>query len=218
MTEGASAIVAFSNGKPAIVERTLGTGRVLVMTTPISDVSRPQGREPWNWLPTGNDNWPFMMLMTETMLYLAGSGDVKLNYLVGDTAELRQSSTADQAWLLFTPAGGRPTTVRSDEGELRLPFTGTPGAYRLKPTETREPLGFSVNIPASASDLTRLDKTQLDSILGKDNYKLAGEQESIVREQGQQRVGREFFPFLVFVVAMLFGLESVLANRFYRRE
>jgi hypothetical protein len=75
-----------------------------------------------------------------------------------------------------------------------------------------------VNLPAAASDLTRIDTARLNAILGEDQYQLATEQAEIVREQGQQRVGREFFPFLLMLVATLFGLEAVLANRFYRTE
>ena len=108
--------------------------------------------------------------------------------------------------------------MRSDEGELQLPFTTTPGVYRLKPAEANAPRGFSVNLPLEASDLKRIDEEQLDVALGEGHYKIATKQEEIVREQGQQRVGREFFPFLVFLVALIFGLESVLANRFYRKE
>ena len=218
LSSGAATLVPFSNGQPAIVERGMGTGRVLVMTTPISDPSRPAGREAWNWLTTAPDAWPYVMLINETMLYLAGSGDVQLNYLSGQAATIRDASTDGQSYALFTPAGGRPSTVRSDEGRLQLPFTATPGIYRLKPSETNNPRGFSVNLPIEASNLQRVDEERLDAILGEGQYKIASEQEEIVREQGQQRVGSEFFPFLLFLVALMFGLESVLANRFYRNE
>jgi len=216
---GAETIVSFSNGQPAIVAHTLGAGRVLVMTTPISDPARPAGREPWNWLPTGFEPWPYLMLINETMLYLAGSGDVDLNYESGQTAQLSERTTdEDRAYLLFTPGGGRPTTVRSVDGRLRLPFTATPGAYRLKAVDDGELRGFSVNLPPAASDLSRIETSRLDAVFGENGYKLARKQEEIVREQGQQRVGREFFPFLLVMVALIFGLEAVLANRFYRTE
>ena len=108
--------------------------------------------------------------------------------------------------------------MRSVDGRLQLPFTATPGNYRLKSTATNTLRGFSVNLPTQASDLTRVPSEHLDNVLGEGQYKMAREQDEIVREQGQQRLGREFFPFLLFVVVMLFGFESVLANRFYRTE
>jgi hypothetical protein len=56
----------------------------------------------------------------------------------------------------------------------------------------------------------------LDAVLGADRYQLAREQEQLVRVQGHQREGREFFPFLLILVAAILVLEQLLANRFYR--
>lgn len=218
LAEGA-VVVRYSNGQPAMVERPLGQGRVMVMTTPISDSASPVGREPWNWLPTGFEPWPYVMLINETMLYLAGSGDVQLNYLSGQAAVIEEHSASDdRTYLLFTPLGGRPQTVRSDDGALRLPFTSAPGAYRLKATDDDTLRGFSVNLPAEASDLKRIDREQLDRVLGADRYQIAREREEIIREQGEQRLGREFFPLLLLLLATVLGLEALLANRFYKAE
>jgi hypothetical protein len=216
--DGASVVLRYSNGQPAVVERPLGQGRVLVMTTPVSDAANPPGREPWNWLPTGFEPWPYVMLMNETMLYLAGSGDAQLNYLSGQTATLADASPAsdDVAYHLFTPLGGRPQTVRSDDGRLALPFTTAPGAYRLKSLDDDKLLGFSVNLPLEASDLARVAPARLDAVLGKDRYQLARETAEIVREQGEARVGREFFPLLALLLVGVLGVEALLANRFYR--
>ena len=48
--EPAHVVASFANGKPALVERQIGAGRVLMMTTPVSD---PAHDDPWNLLPTG---------------------------------------------------------------------------------------------------------------------------------------------------------------------
>jgi len=34
---------------------------------------------------------------------------------------------------------------------------------------------------------------------------------------GEARMGREFYPFLLPLLALILGLEHLLANRFYRR-
>ena len=50
----------YRNGLPALFERMLGKGRVVIVTTPISQsASDPQA---WNQLATGFEPWPFMML------------------------------------------------------------------------------------------------------------------------------------------------------------
>ena len=218
LNAGANVVLRYNNGQAAIVERPLGEGRVLVMTTPVSDAANPTGREAWNWLPTGFEPWPYVMLMNETMLYLAGSGDAQLNYFSGQIATVADAGPANEtaAFHMFTPLGGRPQTVRSDDGRLTLPFTTAPGAYRLKGIDEEQLLGFSVNLPLEASDLTRADGARLDAVLGKDRYQLARETADIVREQGEARVGREFFPLLALLLVGVLGVEALLANRFYR--
>jgi hypothetical protein len=100
---------------------------------------------------------------------------------------------------------------------VTISTTEAPGVYRLR-GEREGPVtrGFSVNLPASASRLERTTTQQLDAVLGADRYQLAVDQEQLVREQGRQREGREFFPFLVALVAATLVLEQLLANRFYR--
>ena len=76
--------------------------------------------------------------------------------------------------------------------------------------------GFAANLPAAASRLERTTTRQLDTVLGADRYQLARDQEQLVRVQGHQREGREFFPLLVILAAAILVLEQLLANRFYR--
>jgi len=45
---------------------------------------------------------------------------------------------------------------------------------------------------------------------------LAHDREQIDRELSAGRVGRELFPLLIALVAVVMGIEHVLANRFYR--
>ncbi len=98
--------------------------------------------------------------------------------------------------MLFTP-GGETQPVQARDDKLTISTTETPGIYRLK-GERDGPVtrGFSVNLPASASRLERTTTQQLDTLLGADRYQLARDQEQLVRVQGRQREGREFFPFL----------------------
>ena len=77
--------------------------------------------------------------------------------------------------------------------------------------------GFSVNLPESASQLTRLAREDLDELLGAGRYHFARSQDEIVLGVGEARMGREFYPFLLPLLALILGLEHLLANRFYRR-
>ncbi len=209
-------VLRYGNNKPALLERAVQQGTVLVMTTPVSELERPQGRQAWNEL-AGPDDWPRFILMNQIMLYLTQHDAGKYNFDAGQTVVLsNRSDEAPNRYLLFTPQGEtQPVLARNEQ--LTISTTDLPGTYRLK-GERDGPVvrGFSVNLPARASSLERMDKESLDQILGPDRYQLAREREQIEREQGRQRAGREFFPFLMSILAVTLILEQLLSNRFYR--
>jgi hypothetical protein len=209
-------VLRYGNQAPAILERRVGQGTVLTMTTPITELDRPAGRQAWNELAGPND-WPRFMLVNEIMQYLTQHDAGKYNYETGQDVVLANHADKDPSrYLLFTP-GGETQPVQARNDTLTISTTEAPGIYRLK-GEREGPVarGFSVNLPASASRLERTTTQQLDAVLGADRYQLARDQEQLVRVQGRQREGREFFPFLVTLTAALLVLEQLLANRFYR--
>jgi hypothetical protein len=216
-TPGAHALVPYSNWQPALIETALGRGRTLVLTTPISDPARPRGRETWNELPTGSDAWPFVVLVNEMVRYLADAGGLKLNYLAGETAVLANRPVQDpERYQLFTPSE-QPQDVTAAGGKLVVKFTECPGAYRLKGHRGRPIVrGFCVNLPRVATELTRLTRADLDGVLGPDRYHLARTLDELTSGVGEARLGREFYPLLISLWAVLFALEHLLANRFYR--
>ena len=212
-------LICYSNGKPAILEKPLGKGRILTMTTPISDSARPAGRAAWNQLPTGEEPWPYFVLVNEILRYLAGSRESRLNYLAGETAVLANDPDRDpQRYQLFTPLE-EPQEITARDERVVVKFTERPGAYRLKGNRGGPVVrGFAVNLPAEASDMTRLPPERLADVLGKERYQVARSREEIVRQVGIARVGREFYPLLIAALALVLGLEHLLANRFYRRN
>ncbi|MDP6445340.1 MAG: hypothetical protein QF805_16190, partial [Pirellulaceae bacterium] len=213
----ASTIVPFSNGRPAIIERRLGRGFTLTMTTPLSEPSAGVNRPtPWNELASGQDNWPPFLLANTIAQRLAASGDIKLNYLAGEPATLPNHSLRDPAkYQLFAP-GADPQELAARESQVSVVFTETPGAYRLKGFRGGPIVrGFAVNYRADTADLARLDVKQLDGVFGEDRWSLVEQMTEIERAQGAQRVGREFYPLLMVVLVMLLGMEHLLANRFY---
>lgn len=212
-------VIPYGNGMPALVDHQLGRGHVLTLTTPISDPLRPQGRSTWNELATGEDAWPCFVLVNEMILNLVGSSEIKLNYLAGETAVLPNTdSRMPDRYQLFTPRD-EPQDVVARDGRVTVRFTDVPGPYRLRGSRTGPIVrGFAVNVPAEASDLTRVSREELDSLLGKGRYQFARNREEIDRAVGNDRIGSEFYPMLAVLLAAVLGLEQVLANRFYRRD
>ena len=219
LAEGVGVICSYANGRPAILDRSVERGRVLTMTTPVSD---PAHGDPWNLLPTGPDPWPFLALATGMVDYLCGARDDRLNYLVGQTAALHLHEGADSAGYVLRMPGGQAVrqSLLPGRDEVLITTTGTPGNYRLQSGGTRGGLdrGFSANPPQDVSALARADFAEIAGTIGKDRVQLARTKEEIDIRVGLGRVGRELFPWLITMLAVILGGEHLLANRFYRRE
>jgi hypothetical protein len=219
LAPSARTIIPFGNNKPALMENGLGRGKVLVMTTPLTDPLQPRGRPCWNELWFGSDSWPGFMLWNEMLVYLVGTGEVRLNYQTGETAVLANDPAVfPERYQLFTPLD-EPVDVLSRDERVTVRFTDNPGAYRLR-GQRGGPLvrGFAVNLPADLGDLTRLPKEKLEDLLGKDRFQFARSREEVNRAVGTDRIGSEFYPLLVTLLALVLGLEQTLANRFYKEE
>jgi Aerotolerance regulator N-terminal len=213
-------LVRYTNGEPALFELKVGEGRVLVLTTPLTEVARPKGRPSWNSLFLGSP-LPAWMLVRGMGLYLVQARSETLNLTVGQPARLRNDVRVYPGnWTMFSPDTRRPPApLASSRGEIRYPFTGVPGQYRLKGAGDRPAnRGFSVNLEDRATDLTRVTAAQLDELLGADNYKLTSNRADFERAQGTSRRGQEFYPVLLLVLAVLLALEFLLGARFYGRS
>ena len=208
--------MTFSNNQPAILERIIGDGRVVMMTTPISDNANDASRPAWNLIPIGmlDGSWPFLMLADGMLTYLAESESSRLNYDVSQTAVVKVSkgATAKRYELLTPELNWREITAINDQ--LELGFTDSPGTYRLF-NDNQRVGGFSVNLAEGATRLDRVSDEQLDSVLGEKRYRIAIQQSDIVREVDESRAGREFYPFLMVALAIVMGLEHLISNRFY---
>jgi len=212
-------VASYSNNRPAIVERLLGKGRVIVMTTPVSEPAEPIGRTAWNELFTAEDAWPTVVLLDQIARFIVSSGDSKLNYLSGETAVIPLSPERDpDRFQLFGPTGETQDVVARDR-RLSVRFTEIAGQYRLKGFRG-EPIlrGFSVNAPATAGDLLRMPRATLDNVLGAKRYQFATSRDEVTRGIGESRVGREFYSFLLIGLAVFLAIEQLLSNRFYRRQ
>jgi hypothetical protein len=186
------------------------------MATPIAEESQPAGRSAWNELLTGN-TWTSFVLLNDLFKNLSGGGANRLNYLTGETAILTHDETRDPLrYQLFTPLD-EPQDIVPRGGSIVVPFTEYPGAYRLKGQRDGPIMrGFAVNLPAEAGELTRISRERLAELLGTDRLRYARNQDEIVLEVGEARLGREFYPYLMLVLVVILGLEHTLANRFYR--
>jgi hypothetical protein len=221
LVDGAGIVIPYSNGLPALIDRPLGNGRVLTMTTPISETSETSLADSWNLLTRADDRWPFFVLSKEMFRYLVGSADVRLNYLAGETAVIPLGRQSVPIVSLFTPQGDTfRQSIDEHQNALVVASTDTVGNYRATAgsEDQRVELGFSVNLPMEVSELDRLSPDEVKALFAPVPYRLARSREEIDRSVSVGRVGVELYPYLMFLLAIVLAAEQVLGNRYYRDD
>lgn len=212
---GVGVVLPLTDGRPALLERPLGAGRVLTMTTPVSD---DPNRKPWNLLPVG-EAWPFLILANQITSYLVGSSDQQFNYTAGQTVVLQlDSRRRESTYQLFAPGGlSFPLSADLKRHMLEITATDQVGNYRVRAGAAAEvDRGYSVNFALGQTQLQRIAKEELAKILASSAYRVARTQNEIERDINTGRVGRELFPTLILLVALALAMEHLVANRFYK--
>ena len=210
-------VAVYNNFEPAIMERRMGSGRIIVMTTPISEPVNLRGRKSWNQRPLRIFEW-FLVLRGISRYVVQADSDA-LDVRVGSIASLRNDlKKYPDAWNVFSPDPERPPgKIATVNNSVSYSNIDLPGHYRLKGVLDGPVLrGFSANIDPKTVDLTRVVPEELDKVLGAGRYQLAKEQDEITRQQGQARKGREFYPLLMMMMFAAIVIEYLVSNRFYK--
>lgn len=222
MSGDAYIVARFANNQPALVERPVGRGRVMTFTTPWSDPLTPVGRESWNALPTQNPPWPFVALANQLIGYLSQSDAGELNFLAGETVNLQLSPKQQVTdFVLKEPEGeALRRTLPPGEDAIRISTTNELGNYRVAAGGRSGALdeGFSINAAADLSRLDRIDPVSLTAVFPKDRVHFAQSLDDVEEYVNIGRSGRELYPWAILFVAIVWGGEHWLANRFYRAE
>jgi hypothetical protein len=213
-------IARFANNQPALLERSVGQGRVLTLATAVSDPLEPKGREPWNLLPTGPEPWPFLALSNQLVGYLAQADGDGHAYLAGETVNLRLSPRQRVAsYALYLPDGQSVRrTVPPGDDSIRISTTGELGNYRVASGGQTRRLdrGFSINAAPAVTNLQRVAPEALTAALPAEQMEIARTLDDVRRYVDVGRSGRELFSWAIALVALVWGSEHLLANRFYR--
>ncbi len=199
-TSDAEILAKFDDGLPAVLERTDGEGRVLLVAAP---------------LDTRSGDFPLQAAYLPFLRRLAvhASGRV--------VAPLWQSTGEAYGFL----AGLREPVIESPSGELIRPATGTTSGAAITLHENGfyatyagrvqgEPVAqVAVNVPTRESDLTPMDPRELLLGVGQETtVGRAGPPATPQEVEGRQRLWRA----LLLVVVALLIVESLLASRGWR--
>lgn len=200
---------------PALLERPVGRGRVLMLTTAVNSVA-------WNDLLGGNDVWSYLALADQVTGYLNASAIGRSNWTVGNSVTVRiDPDSQDRTGILRMPDFKQlPHDIPKLAETINLRDLAAPGHYELVPANENASLsgGFSLNLPSAESDLTKLTKTELDDLLGEQRYAIARELESLVRNVQAGRLGQEVYGLVLAVLIGVFVLEQIAGTWFYRTD
>ena len=204
--------------EPAIVERLpdpqSSQGRVLVFTTPLY---RP--RKEWN---TIWDSWTCLGLTYATARYLVGARDERNNFTLRDDIRFwLPQGLAATAYALTGPETS-VGEIRPKASQLSLTKTLRPGNYRVAAGDAWQ-RHFSVNLAAVETMLLqqRPAVTDIEDLLGPGSVVTGSEApqlHALLYDRLGHRPSVELLPWIMIAVLILFALEGLLANRFYRSE
>ena len=204
-----------STGPAALVERRLGQGRVVLMTTSVDGIA-------WNDLLDTNLGAGFMILADQLVQYLSWQASGSFNYLVGDDASLTldRERQLKQVVVRMPNFKQRPQDVAADAKVLTVNDLTAIGSYTVEATNKTVDyrVGFSVNLPARESDFTRLEKADTDTLFGEGRYSVSRDPASLERNVLSGRLGQEMYGLIVGFLVAVFALEQFTATWFYRTD
>ncbi|MDA0658739.1 MAG: BatA domain-containing protein [Planctomycetota bacterium] len=210
-------VATYNQGQPAILDRAVGKGHVVMLTTPLGQSQHDRTEIAWNRLLLGeNDDWPTFTLVVELFEYLTDSTSNQSNFMAGESVRLAWKNAPESAvYQLFTPDDTWQSLTAENDGSVRLPFVEVPGVYRLKsllPDSSHH--GFSINLSGPATQLARSEPEELV-----DGLQLADWQFSRaipeLRRNVRLRGSYEAYAPLLVLLAVVLACEHVAANRFY---
>lgn len=213
-TTASDAILAryASTDHPALIDRRVGEGRVLLMTTPLPALAPPAAE--WNELFSAADAWPAFVLSRHLFDFLAGRDAGTLNVTIGQPVALPlpEGAGTETRLQMFSPDA--PPAPVGVAGQTVLPgIPTTAGNYWLRGEGAAT--GFSANLQPSATRLERVDPAVLSDILGKENFALVRDREAISQVEGHSGEGRPLYSQAMLLALAVFLLEQILGNRFY---
>jgi hypothetical protein len=206
----------FDDGNPALVARTVGAGRVVVLPTTLDRFWNDLARQP-----------VFVPFMHRVVQYAAGYQEAVAWQTVGgvlrlgnvEGVELAPGTTVE----VGSPAGGVVSLVAAAEPSTTAdPVTAPdrldleePGFYELRWNDgaSDQVARLAANLDRAESDLSRIDPEELASALSwrggaRNDLELAG---AVTAEDREAR--QSFWWYLLVLVFIVLLAESVLSNR-----
>lgn len=198
----------FSDGRPALLEQSLGRGRILFFASSLST--------DWSNLPKSIVFPPFVY---ELINYLAGRKPVPTSFTPGNPITIPLKPGEDSAVIrVFEPDSETPVTLTVNPGAEaayhRAGQTVGNAQVFIKTEEKTRKFGYSVNIDASPEHYRHITQEEVLEMFPK--AMLLTPEDDLTRRAGETTGVAELAPILLLLMLLLLCLESVMANRVYR--
>lgn len=198
--EDATVLMEFDNGAPALLERHVGAGRVLLFTSSLDTE--------WNNLPLQSLYLPFLH---ESMGYLAQIGTKERAYQIGDVIDL--AGLADGSSELSVTNGAGDSIALDGESML---YSASELGF-IEASSANGSQVFAINSAPEESVLTRVAVSAVqDAVTNADTQPVQSERvrtaELVAQLEGNQRLW-----WWIFLLAMVLLLaETRISNTTYR--
>jgi hypothetical protein len=206
-------LLSYKDNAPALVERKVDAGHVLLWTTSVDDE--------WTDLPVRS---PFVPLMQRSVMYLArrAASRAQDSVEVGQRLKLDVSGAVRERVIFQGPLHDNPARVVVEPAEGIAAFTPErPGCYLVwadsdaaddtpqgqRPRNRLDELAFCANTPAAESLLAPLPTNALDPWLS--SAQRADQQGA---QRGPQR-RQNLWPTILFIITLFLLAETILGVR-----
>lgn len=217
-SETSRIIASFDDGgrAPAVVEKRLGEGRVLVLTTPLDN----------DWSNFPENGATFLITSQEMIRYMArnrtNEGVISVAQPIRQKVDLREFS---QKVEIITPQGGESRVAEARPAEetsgnslvwtVNFDETGQRGIYELKlmRADGGEPnsVMFAANIDAGEGDLTRASENAIRSDLGDARVEFVPRGQSVI-ELGGTTARSEIWKIILYILTALLAAELLFGR------
>ncbi len=201
-----------NNGGQAILEKTLGKGRCII-------VNSSMGLE-WSTMPFTVE---YPIMMQELLRFIIGNPDKMVNLVTGDT--MTQNVYVSNQHLLLKTPNGKKVRLTPKEGEdkniMKVSFdrTNQQGLYAFDVMDgvVKRPR-FVVNADAAEGDLQRIFESDLKDTMGGSGFRFIPSNISLEDFVSKLNSVTELAIPILWAIAAAILVESFLAAKFGRRR
>jgi hypothetical protein len=201
--QGTATLARFDDGQPALLERRVGTGRVLLWTSTLDTTWTDLALKP-----------VFVPFIHRVVRYLGSYREPRPWRTVGDVVDPGLQAPArgsEMSRVALTPGGSRISLDGDGPEVLELAEQGF-YEFRAQGRDADTPVVVASNVDLSESDLTPMDPQEIAAAALGHAGGTAGGPTAPPTDDAQESAQRVWW-YLLFAGLLLLGAETVVANR-----